>query len=430
MARTCDCGRHGGPVATRREILAGGAAAVGLMALGPFRGIAPVATGSPMDLSRLVVLNMFGGNDTLNMFIPVTLGPYYSRRPNISVPSNSALSLDSGPGATAAYRLHPAMPKIAALWAEGSVAAVQRVGYPDENLSHFTSMDIFSLGVRNDFSTLGLQQSGWAARFADNYAPTPMGAVSLGVGRMLDFEGGSTNPYIANDLTSFRIFVNNGSPSQVYRLNVSKSLIQGYSSTGNSGEAQKALSQAHDLADQVQTALASYSGTATYANQYISQRMRDVAVLVQAGMETRVFYTGFGGFDTHSDQGAAAGYQATLFSYLDNAVGSFAEDMKAMGVWDKTAIYVLTEFGRRNYENGSIGTDHGHGFCALVIGGAVKGGVYGPALVDADINAEYPSYEVDFRSVYKDLLQDLIVCDPAPVFPEPLEKNTTLGLIA
>ncbi len=382
-----------------------------------------------MDISRLVVVNLFGGNDSLNMFIPVTLNKYVERRGTIAIPSGSALSLASGPAATNRYRLHPSMPNIAALWAEGSVAAIQRVGYPLANLSHFTSQDIFSLGVRNDFGSLGIPLSGWAARFTDHYAPTPLGAVALGVGRMLDFEGGNTSAFLANNLSSFRFSVNSGVSSQVYRLNMAKSIVQGYSGTGNSGEARKALSTAHDLADQVQASLASYTTAVAYPNQFLSQRLRDVAVLIEGGFETRVFYTGMGGFDTHGDQNAGNAHPA-LLAQLDNAVGSFALDMKNRNVWNRTAIYVLTEFGRRNYENGSIGTDHGHAFSALVIGGGVRGGTYGPDLEEADLAGEYLSYEVDFRSIYKDILQDHLGADPAPVFPEPLEKNVTLGLIA
>jgi uncharacterized protein (DUF1501 family) len=420
---SCGCGNH---AATRRDLLRWTAAAAGIAALGPFRGILPVATGAPQSLKRLVVVNLYGGNDSLNMFVPHTLTPYYTRRPTIAVPEGAGLVL-GGPAATASYRLHPAMPKIAALWNEGSVAAVNRVGYPDENLSHFTSQDIFSLGVRNDFGSLGIPASGWIARFADRYAPTPMGAVSLGVGRPLDFEGGTTPPLIANDLPNFKLYQFNNNP-EIYRLEKAKSILSNWSGSGDRLEAKKSQKLAYDLVEQVQSALLTYSSGVTYATDYFSQRLREVAVLIQAGFETRVFYTGFGGFDSHSGQGASTGYQAGLFTVLDNAVGALVEDLKAMGIWNDTAIAVITEFGRRNYENGSAGTDHGHAFCELVLGGNVRGGVYGPDLVAADINSEYPSYAVDFRSIYMDILANHMGTDPAPILPEPLEKTVNLGM--
>ncbi len=430
MDGNCGCARHLPGGVSRRDLLRSGAAAAGILALGPLGRFLPTASGTPLDQTRFVVLNLFGGNDTLNMFVPVNLQPYYDRRPGLALLPGETLSLATGPGATAAYRLHPAMPRLAALWAEGSVAAVNRVGYPDANLSHFTSMDIFSLGVRNGFGGLGVPESGWLARYADLYAATPMGAVAVGVGRPLDFAGGTSNPFLVNDLASFRLTLNQGSPAQVYRLEVAKQILAGFSGTGVSADARNALSQAHDLADQVQAALAAYTTSATFGSSYIGQRMRDVAVLVQAGFETRVFYAGTGGYDTHGGQGTASGYHAALLGQVDQAVGAFAQDMKDRGVWNKTVIAIITEFGRRNYVNGSAGTDHGHGFCELLVGGAVKGGTYGPGLVEADINAEYPSYAVDFRAIYKEVLGNHLGADPAPVFPEPLEIDTTLGLIA
>jgi uncharacterized protein (DUF1501 family) len=103
--------------------------------------------------------------------------------------------------------------------------------------------------------------------------------------------------------------------------------------------------------------------------------------------------------------------------------------MKRLGVWDDMVIAVVTEFGRRNFRNGSSGTDHGHAFCEVLIGGAVNGGTYGPDLVEADIEKNYPSYEVDFRSIYKEVIDKHLGNDPDPVFPEALEKNVVLGVV-
>jgi uncharacterized protein (DUF1501 family) len=215
----------------------------------------------------------------------------------------------------------------------------------------------------------------------------------------------------------------------MHRLETAKAILARYDGTGNSAEARTALSQAHDLTGEVQDAVAAYTSTVVYPATPIGAQLRDLATLIQGGFETRVFFTGYGGFDTHSVQGADAGVQATLLSWLDGALGAFVADLKAMNVWQDTVIVVLTEFGRRNYVNGSDGTDHGHGFCEVVLGGPVVGGSYGPALVEADLLGEFPEYEVDFRSIYTEILQDHMGVDPAPVFPEALEKTVTLGLV-
>jgi uncharacterized protein (DUF1501 family) len=420
---------------TRRDILRFSLAGAGLVALGPLAKYLPTASGAPQSLKRLVVLNCYGGHDTLNMFVPVTLSPYFTRRTGLALQANQCLSLASANSyGTSSYMLHPSMPKTAAMWANGEVAAVNRVGYPTADLSHFVSQDIYSLGVRGSFGPLGVPQSGWVARFCDHYAPSPLGAVAVNVGRPLDIVGGTTSPLPVSSLSAFKIQGAGASgtsytPAYYHRLSYAKKGITNFGGTGRLGSQKTALQQAHDLTAQVQTALTSYTSATTYANERLSLQMKDIATLIQGGFESRIFYTGFGGFDTHSAQGTTTGAQANLLAQLDNALSAFATDMKAMGVWNDMVIVVLTEFGRRNYVNGSTGTDHGHGYTMLLLGGAVRGGVYGPALTDADLNGEYLSYGVDFRSIYKEILTQHMGVDAAPVFPETLPIDTTLGIV-
>jgi uncharacterized protein (DUF1501 family) len=429
----CDCHPTGlrlKKTVSRREVLRFALAGTGIAALGPMGRWLPSASGAPGSQTRFVVVVLDGGNDSLNMVCPTTLQPYFDRRPGLAISPAQGLSMNTGPHPTTDYVFHPAMDAIASMWADGDVAVVQKVGYPQANLSHFTSQDVFSLAVRGSFGPLGIPESGWIARYADLHAPTPMGAVSIGLGRPLDFEGGTSNPLLINSAAGFRFnpdnrYLNN----HLHRIETIKGVLDSFPLGGLPGEVRGAVDQAHDLSGQVQTALTAYTSPVVYPTDAFGRRMRDVAVLTQGGFETRIFYTGFGGFDLHSGQGGAAGAHADLLSRLDNALGAFAADMKAMGVWDTMVIEVITEFGRRNYKNGSDGTDHGHGFAVLLLGGAVNGGLYGPALVDADINAEYLSYEVDFRDVYKEVLSDHLGADPLPVFPEAQPKNTTLGVV-
>jgi uncharacterized protein (DUF1501 family) len=420
---------------SRRDLLRWSIAGAGLLALGPMGrfGPAPAFAGPKANTKRLVVLNAFGGNDTTNVVIPKSLSTYFSRRGALAVPNSDSLDLNSGPGATNKYRLHPAMPKLAALYKQGDAALVQRVGYPDENLSHFESQEIFSRGVRDPYSG-ALPNNGWIARFADGFAPTSLGAVSIGVGRPLDFVGGSTSPFLVNDLTSFRLFADSGNDrsitsSYLHRLEKAKQLVANHAPTTATRDAKLAMQQAHDLADQVQTALGNYTSTVQWQNTSMSRRMKDVAVLIEGGFETQVFYTGRGGFDTHGNQGASTGTHANLLTEFDDAIGDFAQDMKDRGVWNDVVMVLLTEFGRRNFVNGSDGFDHGHAFCEIVIGGKVKGGIYGPDLTDDDMNARYLSYAVDFRSIYKEIVKKHLGADDALVFPEALQIDTSLGFL-
>jgi uncharacterized protein (DUF1501 family) len=423
---------------SRREILRASLLTAGFLALGPLGRRASVALGAPLtNHKRLVVVNMSGGCDTLSMVVPTTLQPYYDQRATIAVPADQALPV----AGTSLYGLHPAMPRLQGLWNDGHALAVQRVGYPRANQSHFESQDIFSYGVRNGFGPLGLQPSGWIARYADVHAPTPLGAVSVGMGRPLDFVGGTSNPLLVSTLSGFRLSGTGSSNARVYRLEKARALLETASTQGLSGEARSALRAAHDLTGDVQTALTNHNAYLTTSGvtwpgttprNTIADRLKDVAALIHGGFETRVFYTGWGGFDTHGGQGSVTGALPTLLGELDAALGSFSDEMKALGIWQDVVVVVITEFGRRNYENGSSGSDHGHSYAGLVLGGSVAGArSLGPDLTEADLTHPdgFPQYAVDFRSIYKEVLAEHLGADLAPVFPEALEIEQTLGLI-
>lgn len=431
----CQSSTHLPKGVSRRDILKVGAAAAGLVALGPMGKWLPAAHGAPQALKRLVVVNLFGGNDTTNMVPPTTLQTYFDRRPTIALQPGEGLSLNVGSGSTTLRNLHPAMPLIHSAWTDGQLAIVQKVGYPRANLSHFISQDIWSLAVRDDFSKLkGVERSGWIARYAGRFAPTPMGAVSIGAGRPLDFEGGDSNPLMVSSLGSFRIRTNgsssaNNTAEALHRTERAKSLLARFHGAGNSAEAKIALDQAYQLADQVQTAVANYSNAVTFPNTTLGRRLKDVSTLIEAGFETQVFFTGIGGFDNHGNEGGATGTHANLLAQVDGAIGALVEDAKRQNIWDDTVIVVITEFGRRSFENGSVGTDHGEAFDMLVLGGGVNGGLYGADLSDADLARNQPQYDVDFRSVYKEIVDRHMRADDKLVFPEPLERTHNLGIL-
>jgi uncharacterized protein (DUF1501 family) len=424
--------------ASRRDVLKYTLAGAGLVALGPLhRKWMPEATGAVATQNTLSIINLFGGNDGLNMVVPRTLPSYFTLRPTIAIPAGQELPLTGGPRPTTTYGLNPRLVNIKNLWDEGRVAIVNLVGYPNGNESHFESEDIWSFGMRNGFGGTGFPVSGWIARYADLYAPTPLGAISVGVGRRRDFVGGSTNPLLLNRLRDFRFQVDGAyTNNHAHRMETVRRMLAN-AGGGPSADARAALDSAHALVDQVQAAIASYTSTVTYPSGGVGSYMRDIARLIQAGFPTRVFYTGFGGFDTHGEQnavdpttGLVTGQHANLMTSLDNAVAAFVADAKAMGIWANTTIAVISEFGRRNYENGSLGTDHAEAAAMFVIGGSVNGGMYGPDITEAMINEEVLEYQVDFRDIYREILSDHLGAGSlATVFPETQPISTTLGLI-
>lgn len=436
---------------SRRNFLrvgAAGSAVIGLGALSdgrlPFG--ASVGHAAPLpNHRRLVVINMLGGNDALNTVIPVTgaaASEYLGGRPTIGIAQGQGLSLAAGPGSVTEYELHPVMDKLQARWNAGQLAIINKVGYPQANLSHFVSEDIWSWGARSGLSSLTGVAPGWVARFANAYTNTSMGVASIGVGRRLDFAGANVNPFLVASLTAFNFDVDwNYQRNHELRKTKVESILALQPTVGAQGNIAASSLGAHTAAAQLVQAIADYDADAlTRTIQYplrpgsatqltgMGSRLRDIARLIHGGFETRVFYTGYGGFDTHSGQ---ATRHAELLDELDEAIGVFHQDLSTMqnNPWADTCIVVITEFGRRNFENGSDGTDHGHGIVCLVVGGTVNGGLYGSAISQADVAGDFLPYTTDFRDIYRNLVQDHLGEDPTSLFPESQPISTPIDVI-
>jgi uncharacterized protein (DUF1501 family) len=414
--------------ASRRNFLRAGAACGGVLAVGALAGkdnpfIVPAKTAPLPNHKRLVIINMLGGNDGLNTVFPVTgavATKYQTRRPTIALLPASGQSLTGGPN-VADYELHPSFVNLKTMWDANEVAIIQKVGYPSQNLSHFVSEDIWSWGARNGLASLSGVAPGWVARFANLYAPTAMGVASIGVGRRLDFEGATVSPLLVSSLTAFNFRSDgNYAANHVYRLQKAQAINALQPDDGSvSARAAAGMAACYSGTAGVQAAVAAYNTYATgagivYPNTQMGNRLRDVARLIHGGFESRVIYTGYGGFDTHATQQAA---HANLFTQLDNALNIFRNDMMNMGVWTDVAVVVISEFGRRTYENGSVGTDHGHGSVVMLAGGTVNGGMYG-GITSANMDSEHLGYDTDFRDVYRAIISGHFGEDPTPLFPE------------
>ena len=431
------CKRHLKKNVSRRDILRYSLAGAGIAALGPLgRGLLTDVHGAPLsNHKRLVSIFGYGGWDGLHMLVPTGNTAYYDRRPSIAIPEANALDIGED---SAGYRLHPSFTRLQGLYGDGNVAIFRKVGYPDADLSHFESQDIHSSGVREDFGSLGIDESGWVARYADQYTNSAMGAVALGVGRPREFEGGSSNPFMASRLSSFEFNDSSVSSGEhAHRMASLSNVLQGYAGPTLESEARNAIDQGVQLADQIQSAVADYQDDATgsafkdlYPTNSPGRYLEDIATLIRGGFETQVFMTGIGGWDTHGDQGATTGRQADLISRLDTAIGVFVDECKDMGTWNDTLILLSSEFGRRNFENGSNGTDHGHGNTFFAIGGGVTGGLYGPDITESDVaDSNWMGYGLDYRDIFKEAVSNHMGGSGALVFPEAQDINTTLNYV-
>jgi uncharacterized protein (DUF1501 family) len=385
---------------SRRDFLKFAGAGAATIALSQIPGVARAVAD---DRKFVVMINLDGGNDSLNTVVPLNLGSYHDRRPGLGI--DAPLDLTSGSAASNDYGLHPGLPALQTLHAEGAVAIVQKTGYPNANRSHFTSKDVFHTG---DSSALNAdRKSGWIARYAKLYNDHTLGCISIGHNAKA-LQGDGVNLLQASNLENFTYQNDGRYPGESQRRQeLARQMLARYQSGATNPLAiRNAIQLGHDNVDLIRGAIDNYVPNVDYADVSFSRSLQGIAQLIQAGgLGTDIYYTGMGGFDTHGGQGSTSGRHPSLMFELNRGIESFANDMKLQGKWNDCVIVVFSEFGRRNFENGSGGTDHGDGQTMMVLGGAVNGGSYGSMLTDADIrDHDSMPMEVDFRSVFGEVI--------------------------
>jgi len=162
-----------------------------------------------------------------------------------------------------------------------------------------------------------------------------------------------------------------------------------------------------------------YVPSLTYPTSGLGQTMKTVAGAMAAGVGTKVFWVQLGGFDTHATQVGAGGAYPRLMTELNDAVTAFYSDLQNQGMLSQALVMGFSEFGRRAYENGSLGSDHGAAGLMFVLGGAVRGGLYGtaaslnpaPSNPTLENNGGDVRHQTDFRSVYARVIDGWLGAD-------------------
>lgn len=378
-----------------------------LKAFGPDSMLGALARAAAQTDRVLVIIQLNGGNDGLNTLIPTDQYSNLSKvRQNVLISESKVLGLNGKTG----VGLHPTMTGMQTMYNDGLISAVQSVGYPNPNFSHFRSTDIWMSASDSNV----VEPSGWMGRYLDHVypgfptaypnatMPDPL-AIQIGAGVSLAFMGPDMNMAMAiTDPTSFY------------------NLVSGTTDAAPSTPAGKELTYIRIIAQQTQqysTVIKNAANTgknlATYpTNNPLADQLKIVAKLIHGGLKTPVYMVSLGGFDTHSAQvdtaDTAKGAHATLLQRLSDAIKVFQDDLKLLGVQDRVAGMTFSEFGRRVMSNFSNGTDHGAAAPLFVFGAGVNPGIIGnnpviPATVSVNDNVPM-SY--DFRQVYATVLKD------------------------
>lgn len=354
----------------------------------------------------LVLIQLNGGNDGLNMVIPVEFySNYFNARSNIAIPQNRVLAL-TGNNKTG---LHPAMTGLQNLYNDGKLAIVQAVGYRSPNFSHFRATDIWmSASDSTDVVT-----SGWAGRylgveypnfpngFPNSTMPDPL-AIQIGSVTSLTLQGPSINMgmSISDPNNFYNLLSGNQDPVPDTPWGKELKYIRMVSQ------------QTQQYAAVIKDAAAKVTQQVTYPTQNtLADQLKIVARLIKGGLKTRVYMVSIGGFDTHSSQvnttDVTTGTHATLMQRVSDAIKAFMDDLKFLGVQDRVTGLTFSEFGRRIKSNASMGTDHGAAAPMFVFGTKVKPGIAGnnPTIpANVNVNDNIP-FQYDFRSVYASVLK-------------------------
>ncbi len=315
----------------------------------------------------LITIFQRGAVDGLNMVVPFGESEYYNIRPGIAVPkpnqTNGAIDLDGF------FGLHPSLKPFETFWKNKQLAVIHSVGSPDNTRSHFDAQDYMEAGTPGIKST----RDGWLNRTlqaTQNKKDSPFRAVAMGGQTPRSLTGRAPTIAMTN-LADFSIRAGeytksvSGGFEDLYQNNAKDSL-------GEKGE--ETFEAVHFLKTANPAQYKPENG-AVYPNSSFGNSLKQIAQLIKAGVGLEVAFTDTGNelrWDTHANQGGGRGQLANYLRDFGAAITAFVTDLgKQM---DDVIILTMSEFGRTAKQNGSGGTDHGHGNAMFVLGNSVKGG--------------------------------------------------------
>ena len=371
---------------------------------------------------RLVFVFLRGAYDGLSALVPHGDADYYRLRPTIAVaaPDGSAqttLALDT------TFGLHPSLQPLLPFWKQGVLGAIPAAGSPDPTRSHFDAQHHWEIGVPGKSGSGQGWMNGLAGFKSDRDQPANPVAVGVGEANPMILAGAApvqrvpqgdaaTKQGVLGDARTrqavMRLYGGDDALSRTFQAGAESRMQT--AKTLNEGTADREMENAQMMA--ASNGAGSPKGLLLDA-QHLGTLMRKDATL-------RLGFLSAGGWDTHANQGSATGALANNLSNLATALVQLRRDFSR----PNDVVIVASEFGRTSAENGTRGTDHGHGNALWLMGNRVQGGRWhgewsGLAHGNLHEGRDLPVHH-DFRAVFAQVLrasQGLSAAETDQLFP-------------
>jgi uncharacterized protein (DUF1501 family) len=384
----------------------------------------------------LVVVELAGGNDGLNMLVPYGDDLYYKARQKIAIAKSDVIRIDDSMG------LNPSMRPLEKLLGDQHLSFIQAVGYPNPNRSHFEAMDIWqsadptlhsragwlgqAIGVMpaREGKVPALNLYGDKLPLALEGAPGGVPTIDPARGYGLDLgepmaQAKSAGGYFSRSPKKSAPSVKAGTTAPREKLIRELTELSSARSGNMADFVRRTALESYSTADRLKQILAETGDESRFGPETLARRLQLVARMIDADFGPRVYFVSIGSFDTHADQRRQ---QDNLLRQLSTAIDEFFKSLRGGGNVDRVLLMTFSEFGRRVYENGGAGTDHGSASAMILASGGVNGGLVGKPprlddLVDGDIK-----FQIDFRRVYATILDEWLRCDSRKVLGTRWEK--------
>ena len=358
----------------------------------------------------LVLIQLEGGNDTLNTVIPISQYNILSQvRKNILIPESKVLKLND----TNSFGFHPYLTGLQRLYNDKLISIVHGVGYPNPDFSHFKGTDI-KLTANCSASD---SKSGWVGRYLEGeYKNYPKGYPLNQSNGPPCVRIGEVSPKLARGAdTDLSIGFTAISDFDFLAPDIPWDPVANTMGGNHVTEIRSVIDQVKLYAPIIKSVVGKQESLSKLypepGKNKLADQLKIVASLIGGNLKSPVYVVNQGNYDTHGDQvvksDTTKGEHSQLLSDLSEAITAFEDDLHLMGKQDNVLGMTFSEFGRRIVSNESNGTDHGTAESVIFFGSKLKNSMVGsaPELPSKPTREDNLPHQVDFRALYASVLK-------------------------